>query len=381
MSWLIGIIGVVASIWIFLAYIITVTIRIDSRTFKIIYDEIKNNDRKFIISEEIVSNLNYPIEYKAILFIENCPWFFLNRSERLLNAGFKDKDNVSTITCFRFSYNEIKTIIGNLRKSCLGIPVEVIMPRSTDMVGVIRYEVPEPALHPRYWKDIEKDAAEVFSGVREKSGALLYGPPGNNKTFFVKYLARKYRVPIKIVSFSPDFDNLDIMFMFSQINSRCIVLFEDFDNYFYRRDCLFGSENIKFTFDSILNGLDGVYGNYRNVFFVMTVNNIDSVDTALKNRPSRFKFLRKFDNPDLETRSKILPKEWAENSEGMNLDQIFRLKNFYENGLSLREAKNNLIEVDKLESLAYQLYQDRLSSGISGTAEDDWLLAESILLK
>jgi hypothetical protein len=55
------------------------------------------------------------------------------------------------------------------------------------------------------------------------------------------------------------------MAMFSQITPNSIVLFEDFDNYFNGRECILGSGNtgIRFTFDIILNGLDGVYNTLR----------------------------------------------------------------------------------------------------------------------
>jgi hypothetical protein len=84
----------------------------------------------------------------------------------------------------------------------------------------------------------------------------------------------------------------------------------------------------------------------------------------------------------LETRLKLLPQEWAENSEGLNLDQIFRLKEFHEQGLSLYEAKNNLGQADKIqatEKLAYELYQERLKNGLAGDHEGDWFEAQQRL--
>jgi ATP-dependent 26S proteasome regulatory subunit len=262
--------------------------------------------------------------------------------------------------------------------------VELILPFYTDMVGLIKAEAPKPALNPSLWEDIEADAAGVFDGSKKKSGALLYGPPGNNKTFFVKYLACKYKVPIKIITFSPDHSNFDVMLMFSQITTRCIVLMEDFDNYFHGRKCILGSDNknIKFTFDMILNGLDGVYNTYEQVFFIMTVNDIEKVDWALKNRPSRFKFLRQFTCPELDTRKKLLPLEWAEQSEGMNLDQVFRLKEFHDEGLTLEQAKNNLGTANKLQALqelAHALYEKRVANGTAGSCTGDWLEAEKQL--
>lgn len=389
LAWIGTIIGIGAGIWVVFRYLITVTIRLDARTFKTLYElGKKTSNWKFVLTEEFITEAKYPVEYKSLCWFRGAPWFVLNHGERLLTAGWHGKDSVTQLTCFRWRYSTMKVYldkkIKEIQLESLGVPVEVITPHYTDMIGLIKTPPPEPALNPKIWMDIEQDAAEVFDGRRTKSGALIYGPPGNNKTFFVKYLACKYRVPIKIITFSPDFSNFDIMLIFSQISTRCIVLLEDFDNYFDGRKCILGSDNksIKFTFDTILNGLDGVYNTYEQAFFIMTVNHIEKVDDALKNRPSRFKFMREFGNPDLETRKRILPVEWAEGSEGMNLDQCFRLKEFNAAGLSLLEAKKNLGKGDKqkeIEKLAYELSQLREKDGLAGDHQGDWIAAEKQL--
>jgi hypothetical protein len=389
LGWLGAILGVLASVWVLFRYAGSITIRLDARTFKTLYEISKRpGHRKFIISEEFITEAKYPVEFRALCFFEGCPWFYLNHGERLLTAGWHGKDSVTHLTCLRWRAARVKQYldfkIKEIQMNSLGVPAEVIMPNYTDMIGLIKGTPPQPALDPQLWEDIEKDAAEVFSGKKQKSGALIYGPPGNNKTFFIKYLATKYRVPIKIITFTPDFSNFDVMGIFSQISSRCIVLFEDFDNYFDGRRCILGTENhsIKFTFDQILNGLDGVYNTYENCFFVMTVNDITKVDHALKNRPSRFKFVREFKCPDLQTRMKLLPKQWAESSEGLNLDQIFRLKEFHEQGLSLDEAKSNLGQADRtaeIAKMAHQLYEKRVREGLAGDNEGDWYEAKRIL--
>ena len=86
------------------------------------------------------------------------------------------------------------------------------------------------------------------------------------------------------------------------------------------------------TFDVILNGLDGIYNTYENVIFIMTTNDIDKIDDSLKNRPSRFKYVIDFPNPNLETIEKILGSyDEALKLEGMNLDQILTVKEYRRN--------------------------------------------------
>jgi hypothetical protein len=71
----------------------------------------------------------------------------------------------------------------------------------------------------------------------------------------------------------------------------------------------------------------------------MTVNDLDKVDEALKNRPSRFKYVKHFANPSLETRMKLLPLDVAKSTEGCSLDQVFKAKESYEKAI-VERSKN-----------------------------------------
>jgi hypothetical protein len=377
--------GFLFSIWAFVKYILLMQTRLDATTYKTLY-EVCKSEKKFLVQEEFVSEVKPPIVFIALCFFKNCPWFYINHSERLLTAGWHGKDTVTTITCFRWQYKKLKNYLTSQLKELhltkIGVPVELLTPHYVDRIGALKKVTPPPLLSPKLWQDIEDEVAEVFNGTKDKTSALLYGPPGNNKSFFVKYLSTKYKVPIKLITFTPDFSNHDLMLMFSQITPNSIVLFEDFDNYFDNRKCILGSENhgIKFTFDIILNGLDGVYNTYEKVVFIMTVNDIEKVDYALKNRPSRFKYVRHFTNPDLELISKLLPLSWANaiHDKNFNLDQILRLKEFQEEGCDLFSALKKLDkEIDEkvLKLIAYQRYQYRMQNSIFGSPEDDWKYA------
>lgn len=314
----------------FFKYVLLIEMRVDANVYKTLYD-LCRDDKKIIIYEELVSENRHPVAYVAFCFFRDSPWFFINHSERLMQAGFNEKDHITTITCFRWRYKRLKNFIrlkmAEMQLCTLGVPVQLMLPYGTDKIGSLKEVFSEPAVKDDLWKDFEEEVGEVSEDKRKKTSALLYGPPGNGKTHLIKYLATKHKLPIMIFTLSPDWTNHDLLLIFSQIPKRCIVLFEDFDNYFDGRSCVLGGDNknIKFTFDIILNGLDGVYTTHENVVFIMTVNDINKVDDALKNRPSRFKFVREFGNPDIEVRRKILGSEIAEEAEGMNLDQVFRM--------------------------------------------------------
>lgn len=314
----------------FFKYILLIEMRVDSNTYKTLYDLCKD-DRRIMIYEEFVSEKRHPVAYVAFCFFKGAPWFYLNHSERLLQAGWNEKDHITVLTCFRWRYSSLrrflKSKIKEMQLCSLGVPVQLMLPYGVDKIGSLKEVFGDPMVREELWRDFEMEVAEVAEDRRKKTSALLYGPPGNGKSHLVKHLATKHRMQVMIFTLNPDWTNHDLLLMFAQIPSKSIVLFEDFDNYFDGRKCTLGGDNknIKFSFDIILNGLDGAYTTHEGVVFIMTVNDINKVDEALKNRPSRFKFVREFGNPDLETRLKLLPSELARRAEGMSLDQVFRV--------------------------------------------------------
>lgn len=335
-------------LWAFFKYVLLVEIRVDENTYKTLYDYFKD-ERQFVLTEEFASESRHPIQYSAFCFSKSIPWFYISHVERLLQAGWRSQDRVTTIFCHRWKYTKLKDFLRNgLKDATLithGIPVRLLMPYEIDRIGSLKQKISEPVLNPDIWKDFDDEIAEVMEGKRSKTGALLYGSPGNGKTSFIKYLATKYHLPIMVFTLNPEWTNQDLLLLFGGIPSNCIVLMEDFDNYYDKRKCLMGGDEakcIKFTYDVILNGLDGVYNSYDKVVFIMTVNDVEKVDEALKNRPSRFKFVRHFENPDVETKCKLIPKDWAENTNDLNLDQIFRLKEYHELGLDLKTSLKKL---------------------------------------
>ena len=99
---------------------------------------------------------------------------------------------------------------------------------------------------------------------------------------------------------------------------------EDFDNTFNKRECILNSTSTKFTFDSIINSLDGVYNDYQEVVFIMTANDINKIDDSIKHRSSRLKFTREILSPTYNKRLEILGSEsLAKITEGLTLDKVF----------------------------------------------------------
>ena len=109
--------------------------------------------------------------------------------------------------------------------------------------------------------------------------------------------------------------------MFNNINAPGIVLFEDFDCYFDKRKSLL--EKADFTFDSIINGMDGLYCDTKGLIYFLTTNNLENVDVSLKERPSRFKYVIEVKNPSDEIRGTIFDnQEDIDRTQGMSLDEL-----------------------------------------------------------
>jgi len=344
MQTLITIIASSFGVWAFFKYFMIIEVRIDENLFKVIHNKMKTS-KKFILEEEFTNESRYPVVFYAFCFIENCPYFFVSHEERLMNAGFIAKDHVNRIICLRWKYNKIKNYLLKIQKQNTDISVDLLLPGYEDRIGEIKKVIFNPVITNNICLDLEKEVEEVSSKKKMKTSAIFFGPPGNGKTTFVKYLSMKYDLPIKIITFNTDWNNHDLLILFSQIPKNCIVLFEDFDNYFNKRKCIMGEDNknIKFTFDIILNALDGLYKTYENVVFIMTTNIIENVDSSLKNRPSRFKYVIEFNNPSLEIRKDMLvEEEYAKKTEGFNLDQIIRIKEYLNSGLTINESLDKI---------------------------------------
>ena len=321
---LIGVIGtVVVSIWAVFKYVVLGAYSLNSEVAKRLIIRVEKDAAwHWVLDSEHVEEPKFPRLYQVLAVIDGVP-FFLARNERLLTAGWQGKEDVNTVTFFRWHRRRIDKVVRS-HPSLGTVPISALGPNGSDRLGELATDPGATVyLNEGSYEDIEKEVVDVVLGRRSKTGCLLHGEPGNGKSQFVKYLARKYSLPVYVVCLRPDYDNVDFLRMFSEIPRRCIVLMEDFDNYFHGRECVMKNEQVRFTYDAIINALDGVHNDYRGVVFIMTVNDLGKVDPAIKERPSRFKFVREFKRPDKDLRARILGEDQADETEGLSLDQIF----------------------------------------------------------
>ena len=353
-----SIIGIVfsfgVSVWAVMKYIISQNVRLDDNISKNLFLKIKKDSSfKFEIKNELSINKKYPLSYIAFIKFKGI-WLLYKREERLLNAGWQSRDIVSEVYYLRWQQKKVEKTIYESAKNNDIVSVMAMTPWGSDKLGEISVNKDAKLyLNKESYEDIEKDVIDMLENKKEKTSCLLHGLPGGGKTRLVKYLAQKYELPIYSIFLNPEYNNIDILSMFNDTPERCIVLFEDFDNYFNKRDCIMKNDKVNFTFDVILNILDGVYNEYKQVVFVMTCNDIEKIDTSLKERPSRLKHVKEFGLPNYESRLRILKDDYlAEYSESLTLDKVFYVKSLLDANYKtedildrIKSVKQKILEV------------------------------------
>lgn len=374
------------SIWALFKYVITMEMRLEPAIFRHIYSSLDVATCKIIFSEEIKIENRSALEFSAIIKYKESPFFWVNHGERLLNAGWQGKDQTTRITFMRWQYGKIRKFLRDLCDYTINhrpeMPVYVLTPNYVDNIGKIKSKSIIPIQPKEVWKDIEEQIELCMNEEDKKLGLILHGKPGNGKTSFIKYVSEKYKLPTYYVTFSPEYDNIHLMIMFAQIPARSLVILEDFDSYFNKRTCVMQNSSIginapKFTFDTILNSLDGVYTSFDKTIFILTANDIEKVDESLKHRPSRFKIVREFPNPNTETINRFIPEPWNKHVENVNFDQLIRLAEFKNQGYTLSKSLSmlSLPLPQEVFDIAKKIYEDRMINSIEGDADSDFIKA------
>lgn len=236
---------------------------------------------------------------------------WLDISEKYLTAGGSSKEHIMYVTALRWNKKKLFDVFATATKkeSKEREYIDIHVSQNTWFRHLNKLQkkkfIGGPSILPEIQRNITHLLEDFQSGKREKSGILLYGPPGNGKTSIIKTIACKYDYNIYIPIFIPTFTNDEIVNLFANIprDEKAIIVLEDFDNVFYGRDPQY--RECKFSFDVFLNVIDGLYTNLDNKIIFITANNINAIDKAIKNRPSRIDYITKIDNPDDSARKEI----------------------------------------------------------------------------
>ena len=142
-------------------------------------------------------------------------------------------------------------------------------------------------------KEFTKNEEEYIKyGIPYKRNYLLYGPPGTGKTSLIFSMASMLNYDIYIVNFTPIIDDIVLMNAISNMDDNSILLLEDIDSLFVRRES--SSDNrTTLSFSGLLNILDGIGRKHKLITFI-TTNHKENLDPALI-RAGRIDFQLLFD--------------------------------------------------------------------------------------
>lgn len=339
--------GSIMSFFIFFKSIMLFSMKIRGQKASILYELVKTEGKFFTLREEYCDD-PLPKEFKAIGFLKGV-WFLLNISERVLQAGFVGTDMIIYITLLRWDVKKVKSFIKNKKIVREDIPVYMMQPWDNEKISVVK-QIPNfyEFIYPDY-QIINNEIDRIVLSEKGKIGIILHGPPGNGKSFLIQHFSLKYNIPIYLFSLVKDLDNHNIIRMFARTRGPAIVLTEDFDTFYNKRKCLLWDP--KFTFDTILNVIDGTFSNDNKLIYFMTANDINKIDFALKGRPSRFKLIVKVDNPSRRAKETILSDYLPDYpilrsaiiNKDYSLDVVLFAKESIEHGINPYEVATELI--------------------------------------
>jgi SpoVK/Ycf46/Vps4 family AAA+-type ATPase len=161
-------------------------------------------------------------------------------------------------------------------------------------------------------------------GLRPRRGCLIYGPPGNGKTFQI----------IRAIKEAQDSFNSAIFFIGPEITELGDLL--AIRETLYGRNVIFVIEELtqltQGNTSELLNFLDGEFG-WDNCYTIATTNYPEQLPANIIDRPGRFDLLIKFDNPDTKDRDTYLSallgepasRYIVENTEGLSIAYLKEL--------------------------------------------------------
>lgn len=153
----------------------------------------------------------------------------------------------------------------------------------------------EPLLKKSIVSDIDEfiDSQDWYKkrSIRHKRGYLFHGSPGNGKTTLAMAIAEHLNRDIYVMNLNALQDDGCLIRAFSNIGKNIVLLVEDIDRAFSKRE----NKDSKISFSSLLNSFDGATCR-DGIITVVTTNHLEQLDPALT-REGRMDVKHEIKNP------------------------------------------------------------------------------------
>jgi hypothetical protein len=133
----------------------------------------------------------------------------------------------------------------------------------------------------------------IAFGIPYKKIYLLTGSPGSGKTSLIKALCNEIKYNLGMLTITKETTNTSLLTAFKYIDPKTVILIEDIDCLFNKRNAT--NDNAQITFSNLINILDGVLSKHGLIIFV-TTNHPELLDNALL-RPGRIDMILELNLP------------------------------------------------------------------------------------
>ncbi|MDJ0945463.1 MAG: AAA family ATPase [Kiloniellales bacterium] len=141
-------------------------------------------------------------------------------------------------------------------------------------------------------------------GQATKKGLLFHGPPGTGKTHTVSYLSSRLPDHTTLIVAGDQVGVLGEYFTLARLLQPAILVIEDVDLIAQERTAM-ESPWQQVQLNKLLNEMDGLRED-AEIFFVLTTNRPDTIETALAGRPGRIDQAIEFPLPDADCRARLV---------------------------------------------------------------------------
>lgn len=206
----------------------------------------------------------------------------------------------------------------------------------------------------------------VQLGVPRKRGLLLYGPPGNGKTYTCKYLAGCLKDATTIFAAGTALVQIRTIFNVARLFQPSLIVLEDIDLVYSDRQINPYSPQL----GSLMDELDGA-ADADNLIVMLTTNSIERVESAIKDRPGRVSQCIEVPNPGPKLRHLYLKTLLTEfQDEKIDYEKLVNLtdgashafiKEFVYRSIQIASARANSEGQFSLENKDFQTSQNEMT--------------------